>query len=208
MIAPETRRDTPQDQQAGAIQERFVAASCRPGLRTFPDRLALYSGKCSRAAISDLRRPACRSATWLRCFRQTGAISYLLLLGFPLSDQPRIPTLVQRGVPFVHLERFQRTIGLSLEQIAALVQIPPRTLTRRRQAGRLRGDELDRLFRAARVVSRILALYDGKLAQAREWLESPQRALGGAVPLSLATTDHGAQAISDIIGRIEYGLGA
>jgi putative toxin-antitoxin system antitoxin component (TIGR02293 family) len=138
----------------------------------------------------------------------SGATSYVLLLGFPLSDQARIPTLVQRGVPFVHLERFQKTIGLSLDQIAALVEIPPRTLTRRRQTGRLRSDESDRLFRAARVVGRILALYDGKLAEACEWLESPQRALGGAVPLTLAATDHGAQAISDIIGRIEYGLGA
>ncbi len=138
----------------------------------------------------------------------SGANSYVLLLGFPLSDQAHIPTLVQQGVPFVHLERFQKTVGLSVEQIADLVQIPPRTLTRRRQIGRLRVDESDRLFRAARVVGRVLALYDGELPEAREWLESPQRGLGGAVPLTLAATDHGAQAISDIIGRIEYGLGA
>ncbi len=138
----------------------------------------------------------------------SGASSYVLLLGFSLSDQARIPTLVQRGLPFVRLERFQRNIGLSLDQIAVLLEIPPRTLTRRRQTGRLRSDESDRLFRAARVVGRILALYDGNLAEACEWLESPQRALGGAVPLTLAATDHGAQAISDIIGRIEYGLGA
>jgi putative toxin-antitoxin system antitoxin component (TIGR02293 family) len=138
----------------------------------------------------------------------SGAASYVLLLGYPLSDQGRIPTLVQRGVPFAHLTRFQTNMGLSLDQMAALLEIPPRTLTRRRQTGRLRSDESDRLFRAARVVGRILALYDGKLAEACEWLESPQRALGGALPLALAATDHGAQAISDLIGRIEYGLGA
>jgi len=138
----------------------------------------------------------------------SGATSYVHLLGLPLSDQARILTLVQQGVPFAHLERFQQNVGLSVEQIAGLVRIPPRTLTRRRQSGRLRPDESDRLFRAARVFGRVLALYDGNLDEAREWLESPQRGLGGAVPLSLATTDHGAQTISEIIGRIEYGLGA
>ena len=137
-----------------------------------------------------------------------GAASYVLLLGLPLSEQTRIPTLVRQGVPFALLERFQRNVRLSVEQIAGLVHIPPRTLTRRRQAGRLRPDEADRLFRVARVFGRVLALYDGKLDEAREWLESPQRGLGGAVPLTLAGTDHGAQTISDIIGRIEHGLGA
>jgi uncharacterized protein (DUF2384 family) len=57
------------------------------------------------------------------------------------------------------------------------------------------------------VVARALALYDGHLARARQWLESPQFALGGLVPFTLAGTFDGARQVSDVIGRIEHGLG-
>jgi len=164
----------------------------------------------SAAALRTSRKPSGNLARFTEALRSdpSGSSCYVALLGLPIDALPNIVALVQHGAPFGLLEGFQRTVGLSVEQIGALVQIPTRTLTRRREIGHLRPDESDRLFRAARVFSRVLALYDGKLDEAREWLASPQRGLGGAVPLTLAATDHGAQTISDIIGRMEYGLGA
>ena len=138
----------------------------------------------------------------------SGSTTYFLLLGLPPSDQHRITALTQQGVPFKLLERFQQTVGFSAERMAELVQIPLRTLSRRRQTGRLRADESGRLFLAAWVFARVLALYDGKLQRAREWLESPQRGLGGAVPLTVAADPHGARLINNILGGIEHGLGA
>ena len=191
----------------------------------------------STAALRTSHKSSGNLARFRKALRSdpSGSSCYIALLGLPVDAPPTINNvphpsflrvsdrvalrkaqsrssaivaLVQYGVPFGLLEGFQRTVGLSVEQIAALVQIPTRTLTRRRESGHLRPDESDRLFRAARVFGRVLALYDGKLDEAREWLASPQRGLGGAVPLTLAATDHGAQTISDIIGRMEYGLGA
>jgi len=41
---------------------------------------------------------------------------------------------------------------------------------------------------------------------ARRWLSSPQRGLGGAVPLDYAETEIGAREVEDLLGRIEYGV--
>jgi putative toxin-antitoxin system antitoxin component (TIGR02293 family) len=137
----------------------------------------------------------------------SGSTTYYFLLGLEPSDHLRIQTLVHEGVPYSTLERFRQAASLSLEQTAQLIHTPVRSLTRRRRDSRLRPDETDRLFRAAWVVARALALYDGDLRRARKWLESPQYALGGLVPFTLASTFDGARQVSDVIGRIEHGLG-
>jgi putative toxin-antitoxin system antitoxin component (TIGR02293 family) len=38
------------------------------------------------------------------------------------------------------------------------------------------------------------------------WLRSEQRALGYRVPFDLLATDPGADAVEDLLGRIEYGV--
>jgi Protein of unknown function (DUF2384) len=43
------------------------------------------------------------------------------------------------------------------------------------------------------------------LERAREWLKSPQFALGGEIPLEYADTEPGAQIVEDLLGRIEHG---
>jgi putative toxin-antitoxin system antitoxin component (TIGR02293 family) len=46
----------------------------------------------------------------------------------------------------------------------------------------------------------------GTREKATLWLESRNRALGGAPPLSLLDTDIGTQAAEDVLTRIEYGV--
>ena len=67
-------------------------------------------------------------------------------------------------------------------------------------------DESDRLLRAARVLDRAIALFDGDRKAALEWLGSPLRALGGESPLDVATTDLGARQVENLIGRLEHGV--
>jgi putative toxin-antitoxin system antitoxin component (TIGR02293 family) len=97
-------------------------------------------------------------------------------------------------------------VGLSREALADLVQIKPRTLDRRKEGGRLRPEESDRLLRAARVFGGTIALFEGDADAARTWLSSPQRALGGAVPLEMARTEVGAREVESLVGRLEHGV--
>ena len=135
-----------------------------------------------------------------------GANAYVVLLGLRIFDSLKLLRSVEEGFSFKTLERFQRNFSLSQVQLTRLVDIAPRTLTRRRQEGKLTSDESDRLLRATRLFARALELFNGDTAAARRWLTSPQTALGGAVPFDLARTEVGSREIETIIGRIEHGV--
>lgn len=87
-----------------------------------------------------------------------------------------------------------------------LVNIPSRTLTRRKREGRFHEDESDRLVRASRLFGRALSLFEGNRDAAKHWLSAPQRALGGAVPFVLARTEVGALEVERLMGRLEHGV--
>jgi putative toxin-antitoxin system antitoxin component (TIGR02293 family) len=97
-------------------------------------------------------------------------------------------------------------MGLSMDEMAGLVQIRPRTLDRRKKEGWLRPEESDRLLRASRVFGRAIALFEGDGEGALGWLSTPQMALGGAVPLEMARTEIGAREVEGLIGRLEHGV--
>jgi putative toxin-antitoxin system antitoxin component (TIGR02293 family) len=142
----------------------------------------------------------------LRTGERGGGHLYLILLGMKLTETDELLRQVERGLPFRVLERLGRNLKLPLKAIAELTQIKSRTLHRRKEEGRLQPDESDRLLRAARVYGRAIELFEGDDNAARHWLSDPQRALGGAVPLSLARTELGALEIERLIGRLEHGV--
>ena len=135
-----------------------------------------------------------------------GPYAYVILLGLKTFDPVKLLKVVEQGLAFSALERFQRNLALSTAQIIALVQIPQRTLTRRRQQGRLAPDESDRLLRATRLFAKALDLFEGDTAAARRWLLSPQSALGGHVPLEIAKAEVGAREVETLIDRLEHGV--
>ncbi|MFN7941105.1 MAG: antitoxin Xre/MbcA/ParS toxin-binding domain-containing protein [Thermoanaerobaculia bacterium] len=135
-----------------------------------------------------------------------GRHAHAILLGLRDFDSAAVLRAVERGFSFKTLERFQHNVGLTQTQVASLLQIAQRTLTRRRDEGRLSPGESDRLLRASRVFGRALELFDGDTRGARQWLASPQPAVGGAVPLALAETEVGAREVEAAIGRIEHGV--
>ena len=97
-------------------------------------------------------------------------------------------------------------IALPIGEVAALIQIPPRTLTRRRSGGRLQPDESDRLLRAARLFQLTVELFESNIDAARAWFSSPKKALGGKTPLEFARTEVGAREVENLIGRLEHGV--
>lgn len=132
--------------------------------------------------------------------------SYIALLGLRNYQPLKIYLHIRKGLSYSALERFQHNTELSWGAIANLIQLPARTLARRRKSGRLEPDESDRLVRAARVFGRALALFEGNPDGARHWLTSRQPLLGNLVPLELAATDVGALEVEHLIGRIEHGV--
>lgn len=135
-----------------------------------------------------------------------GPHAYVVLLGLETFDAPALLKTVEKGFLYRTFERFQRNICLPFERVTELLDIPRRTLTRRKREGRFLPDESDRLLRASRLFGKTLELFEGDREAATEWLTTAQPALGGALPIDLARTDVGAREVETLIGRLEHGV--
>lgn len=135
-----------------------------------------------------------------------GAHAYVVLLGLETFDAPALLRAVKKGLSYRTFERFRRNTALSVERITHLIDIPRRTMTRRKREGRFLPEESDRLLRASRLFAKTLELFEGDQDAASEWLTTAQPALGGAVPLDIARTELGAREVERVVGRLEHGV--
>src|ERR671921_2902210 len=131
---------------------------------------------------------------------------YVALLGLRTYEPLALDRQVRKGLGYSSFSRFQRNTGLTAGDIARLIQIPTRTLTRRKAEGKFAPEESDRLVRAARVFGRTMELFEGDVAEARRWLAAPQPALAGRAPLEFARTEVGAGEVESLVGRLEHGI--
>lgn len=160
-----------------------------------------------------VRHPAVEPPTKdLERFRQCvrrgapGPHAYVLLLGLETFDPPDLFRAVKKGFSYRTFERFRQNTSLSFERVIRLIDIPRRTMTRRKREGRFPPSESDRLLRASRLFGKTLALFDGDRDAATEWLTTPQPALGGTIPLELARSEIGVQEVERLVARLEHGV--
>jgi len=113
---------------------------------------------------------------------------------------------VRAGLPIKRLDEFQRRSGLPWNCLLQVLHLPPRTLARRRKAGRLSAGESDRLVRIAQVFERAADLLQGDRVSAMAWFLGPCRALGGETPLTVAGTEIGTAQVDQLLGRLEHGV--
>lgn len=113
--------------------------------------------------------------------------------------------LVRRGISAGAVDAAVRELGIGQAELARALDIPERTLARRKKEGVLNRDESGKLVRLARVVERAVEVFEDEAA-ALDWLKAPNAALGGASPISLLDTDLGSDAVLDTLGRIEHGV--
>ena len=124
----------------------------------------------------------------------------------PLHDNLRMAELVAAGLPTEALREISGSLGIQMSRVGPLVNIAPKTLQRRLQAGgRLKPAESERVVRLMRLVARAHAVL-GDEAKARAWLERPLRELGGKTALELSATEPGAREVEQVLGRLEHGV--
>ena len=141
----------------------------------------------------------------------TGVVNYCVH-GLEESSQAErnfAPTqlikLLRTGLPVQELEDLQASLDLPMEKLVPMLGISKATFHRRKADGRLGSAESDRVIRFARLMGKAVEVMESE-QNARQWLNSPQFGLGGAVPLEFAETEVGAREVEDLLGRIEYGV--
>ena len=112
---------------------------------------------------------------------------------------------IKQGLPFRSLESVRERLRLSVPEAATVLHMPIRTMARRRHTRKLDPVESDRLYRIARVAAEAVSVF-GAEDKATTWLQRPNRALNGELPIRLLDTDVGARQVEDILGRIEHGI--
>lgn len=113
--------------------------------------------------------------------------------------------ILLEGLPYGAFVVLTGKLRLGRDEASRALTISNRTLVRRKAAKRFRVDESDRIARLARITARAIETL-GTEEKATDWLRSPNRALGGAVPLYLTSTDIGARQVEDVLARIEHGI--
>lgn len=127
-------------------------------------------------------------------------------LGLAAATSGDLIRQVGRGFSFRAMHALETRSGIPLTQIAEIIGTPPRTLARRKAAGRLSADESEKLLRLSAVFENALELFDGDRSEALTWLASPKRELDNQTPLDYARTEVGAREVENLIGRLEYGV--
>jgi len=135
-----------------------------------------------------------------------GPYSYVVLLGLETFDAAELLRTVQKGFRYRTFERLTRNLSLPFESVTELIDVPRRTLSRRKLEGRFLPEESDRILRASRLFGKTLELFEGDREAATHWLMTSQIGLGGAVPIELAKTELGAREIEALIDRLEHGV--
>lgn len=126
-----------------------------------------------------------------------------------IASEPATPgewvARIQAGLPAASAFAFKEALSLTNHELASVLGVSPRTLARLDSRSRLDLVSGDRLVRTARLFAIATDVLEETEAAAR-WMKSPQRALGGAVPLDLARTDVGARTVEALLGRMEHGV--
>ncbi|MGA6993361.1 MAG: antitoxin Xre/MbcA/ParS toxin-binding domain-containing protein [Candidatus Deferrimicrobiaceae bacterium] len=113
--------------------------------------------------------------------------------------------ILLEGLPYGAFVVLTGKLRLGREEASRALTISSRTLIRRKTAKRFRVDESDRIARLARITARAIETL-GTEEKATDWMRTPNRALGGAVPLYLTSTDIGARQVEEVLARIEHGI--
>lgn len=122
-----------------------------------------------------------------------------------ISSETQLREAVREGLPYESLATVIEKLGIKGDKVAEVIQLPLRTIARRKKEKRLEPDESDRVVRLARIWT-LAAYVLGSEQKASAWLHERNRALGGNPPLDILDTDIGTRQVEEVLGRIEYGV--
>jgi putative toxin-antitoxin system antitoxin component (TIGR02293 family) len=128
------------------------------------------------------------------------------VLGRSVKSFAELAEMIRKGLPSGSLTVLGEKLDLKNAALSKNLGIPQRTLTRRlSRHSRLTAAESDRAVRLARVYATAVEMI-GDADKAAKWLQTPNRALGGEVPINQVDTDLGAREVENVLGRIAYGV--
>jgi len=117
-----------------------------------------------------------------------------------------LATSIRAGLPATIITVLADRLTMHRTEVAKRLGIPQRTLTRRlSRESLLTVDESDRAARMARIIALTTEIL-GANEKASSWLRTPNRALGGKLPIDEIGTDPGYRSVEEVLYAIAYGM--
>ncbi|MEH6387147.1 MULTISPECIES: antitoxin Xre/MbcA/ParS toxin-binding domain-containing protein [Pseudomonas] len=126
-------------------------------------------------------------------------------IGLP-SRGEKLHSAVREGVSYVVYERLADAGGLDIKRLSKVLLISGTTIHRRTKSGRFNTLESDKIVMFAEVLEAAVNLFEGDKEAARQWMNAPVKGLGGKAPMDMLGTNVEAEAVLDLIGRLEHGV--
>lgn len=106
----------------------------------------------------------------------------------------------------VQLDQLANQLGVTLKELAPLLQLSESTLHRLRRQTSINKHTAERFDLLTAIVQHGLRVYGGDQQALQNWLRYPLGELDGRTPLETLTTIAGFTQVDDVLGRIEHGI--
>ena len=107
---------------------------------------------------------------------------------------------IRDGLPAEAFDWLKSELGLTVGELARVVHVSRRTISRRKKEGTLKPDESERVLRLIRLYQRAAEVLGGR-DEARAWMQEPNFALGDDIPFILPTPSRTRAASSSSSGK-------
>ena len=114
--------------------------------------------------------------------------------------------LIKDGLPFSTFDRLKEKLEISERSLMDTVAMSKRTLTRRKNDGRLSAAESEKIVRIGKIFDKATQVFGHDESLAARWFKTPARGLGAKTPLEMVDTEIGAQEVHTLLIRIEHGV--
>lgn len=121
------------------------------------------------------------------------------------SSEMNLVERARSGIQKKTLHKISELSGLSLKELSKLLPVSLRTIQRYNEEDLLEPSVSERALMITEVLAHGQRVFQST-DKLRHWLHTPSLALGNKTPLSLLDTSFGARMVTDLLGRIEYGV--
>lgn len=118
----------------------------------------------------------------------------------------RLYGLVHQGLPFELLDQAASLLQMQRTDISKAICMSPTMSAHRAKSGRLNTAQSDRLVALIVMFEQACSLFENDAAAAAKWISSPVQGLGLKRPIDMLRTRVEANAVLDLVGRLERGV--
>lgn len=122
------------------------------------------------------------------------------------ADGFEIVALLDEGLPGSRIDPLIEHLGISVKEMAEVLDVAERTLHRFRSANRLDRATAERVVLLEQLVTHGLDVFDNRPPVFERWLRTPLGELNHLPSLRYLTSTTGIRLVDDVLSRIEYGV--